>query len=83
MRYAFPSPNLNSSAIKGEGGDRRRVGWNLNLIIEFSVDVSYYSVGGLNHLKNYVSFILFRLIFRPKITLLCHITFRGVNHDVG
>ena len=80
--FSFPGTKPLDYKRERERPDRG-FGWNLNLIREFSVDVSYYSIGGLNYLKNSVSFILFRLIFQPKITLHCHITFRGMDHDVG
>ena len=44
------------------------------------MNVGYYSGGGPNHLKNFLSSLYF---FRPKIIFHCHITFRSVDHNVG
>ena len=51
----------------------------LNNQIELSLDVGYYSIGGPNHLKSYLSLYF----FRPNFSFHCRVTFRGADLVVG
>ena len=80
MRYVSSSGSLPIDYKNGNRETIEGVGWNFILRIQFTVDVSYYSVGGPNHSKT----LCLLFIFDQKIFLFISASHsRGADHEVG